>query len=148
MNLNDVKLVHVPRKFRMRVGRGIGSGQGKTAGRGFKGQKSRSGSSFNASFIGGQMPLFRRLPKRGFSNALFKVVFDVVNLAELNAFDAGTTIDLAFLIRNGVVTRGAKNLKVLGGGKLEHALTVRAHAFSATALAAITAAGGKAEEIT
>ena len=147
MNLSDVKQVKVPRKYRMRIGRGIGSGKGKTGGRGFKGQKSRSGSSFTASFAGGQMPLFRRLPKRGFTNAPFKVVYDVVNLAELNQYEAGTVIEPALLRESGLVARGRKPVKVLGQGKLDRALTVRAQAFSASARDAITKAGGKAEEI-
>jgi large subunit ribosomal protein L15 len=131
----------------MRIGRGIGSGKGKTAGKGTKGQQSRSGYSAKIGHEGGQTPLYRRLPKRGFSNARFRTDFDVINLSVLAAFDAGSTVDLAGLKGRGLITKSAKLLKVLGNGQLDRALTVKAHAFSQKALAAISAAGGTAEKL-
>ncbi|MSR74542.1 MAG: 50S ribosomal protein L15 [Planctomycetes bacterium] len=147
MQLHDVRQVAIPRKHRMRVGRGIGSGKGKTAGKGTKGQQSRSGYSAKRGHEGGQNPLWRRLPKRGFTNARFKVDYDVVNLCTLNEFDAGSVVDLAVLKERGLITKSAKLLKVLAQGTLDRALTVRAHAFSAKATEAITAASGTAETV-
>jgi large subunit ribosomal protein L15 len=147
MNLDDVKAVPTARKYARRVGRGVGSGRGKTAGRGFKGQKSRSGSSRKLGFAGGQMPLYRRLPKRGFSNEPFKVVYIVINVGDLNDFTAKSEVGLAELKAAGLVPRNSKLLKVLGGGELKHALQVKAHKFSAKAKEAIAKAGGTAEEI-
>ena len=135
------------RKYARRVGRGVGSGRGKTAGRGFKGQKSRSGSSRKLGFAGGQMPLYRRLPKRGFSNQPFKVVYAVVNVGDLTTSRRSPTVGLAELKAAGLIPRNSKLLKVLGGGELKHALTVKAHKFSAKAKEAIAKAGGTAEEI-
>jgi large subunit ribosomal protein L15 len=131
----------------MRIGRGIGSGKGKTAGKGTKGQQSRSGYSAKIGHEGGQTPLYRRLPKRGFSNARFRTDYDVVNLSVLAGFDAGSTVDLAALKGRGLITKSAKLLKVLGNGQLDRALTVKAHAFSQKALAAISAAGGTTEKL-
>ncbi len=147
MNLSDVKKVDVPRKYRLRVGRGIGSGRGKTAARGFKGQNSRAGSHAKVGFIGGQMPLFRRLPKRGFSNALFKVVYEVVNLSDLAVFAAGSTVGPDDLKAKGLIPRRAERIKVLGHGTVDHALTVQAHAFSKAAKDGIEKKGGTAQEI-
>ena len=147
MNLDDVKAVPIPRKYRLRVGRGVGSGRGKTAGRGFKGQKSRSGYSRKLGFAGGQMPLFRRLPKRGFSNQPFKVEYEVVNVGDLAAFEKGASVGPAQLKAAGLVPRNAKLIKVLARGAIEIALKVQAHKFSAKARAAIEAAGGSVEEI-
>jgi large subunit ribosomal protein L15 len=147
MNLDDVKAVPIPRKHSRRVGRGIGSGRGKTAGRGFKGQKSRAGSHRKLGFAGGQMPLYRRLPKRGFSNQPFKVVYAVVNVGDLADFKAKATVGLDELKTAGLVPRSSKLLKVLGGGEIKHALTIKAHRFSAKAKEAIAKAGGTAEEI-
>ncbi len=147
MNLDDIKKNASPREYRLRVGRGIGSGRGKTAGRGVKGQMSRSGSSVRPGFMGGQMPLFRRLPKRGFSNHPFKVEYDVINVCDLERFDAGSTVDMAALKKIGLIPGGAKLLKVLARGTLSKKLTVRANAYSAKAKGAIESAGGKAEEI-
>jgi large subunit ribosomal protein L15 len=147
MNLDDVKAVPIPRKYRLRVGRGIGSGRGKTAGRGFKGQKSRSGYSRKLGFAGGQMPLFRRLPKRGFSNQPFKVEYEVVNVGDLGAFEPGASIGPAELKKAGLVPRNARLIKVLARGELKHALAVKAHKFSAKAKEAIANAGGSVEEI-
>src|SRR5262245_2357462 len=147
MNLADVKAVPIPRKHSRRVGRGVGSGRGKTAGRGYKGQKSRSGSHRKLGFAGGQMPLYRRLPKRGFSNQPFKVEYAVVNVGDLNGFPAKASIGPDEIKAAGLVPRSSKLVKVLGGGELKLALTVRAHKFSAKAKEAIAKAGGTAEEI-
>jgi large subunit ribosomal protein L15 len=148
MNLDDVKAVKIPRKYSRRVGRGVGSGRGKTAGRGFKGQKSRAGSHRKLGFAGGQMPLFRRLPKRGFSNYPFKVEYAVVNVGDLGAsFQAKAAVGPDEIKAAGLVPRSSKLVKVLGGGELKLALTVRAHKFSAKAKDAIAKAGGTAEEI-
>jgi large subunit ribosomal protein L15 len=147
MNLDDVKATPIPRKYRLRVGRGIGSGRGKTAGRGFKGQKSRAGSHRKLGFAGGQMPLFRRLPKRGFSNYPFKVEYAVVNLGDLSVFAAKATVGPDELKAAGLIPRSSKLVKVLGTGEVKQALTVRAHRFSAKAKDAIAKAGGSVEEI-
>jgi large subunit ribosomal protein L15 len=147
MNLDDVKAVQIPRKYARRVGRGVGSGRGKTAGRGYKGQKSRAGAHRKLGFAGGQMPLYRRLPKRGFSNQPFKVVYAVVNVGDLNDFAAKSAVGLAEFKAAGLVPRSSKLLKVLGGGELKHALQIKAHKFSAKAKEAIAKAGGAAEEI-
>lgn len=148
MNLNDVKLVKIPRKYRKRVGQGVGSGTGKTAARGFKGQKSRSGSSVRPGFAGGQMPLFRRLPKRGFRNGAFRVEYHAVNLCDLaEMFPAGSVVDPAALREKGLLKGHDTKVKILGRGALAHALTVKAHRFGQKAAEAIKAAGGSIEEI-
>jgi large subunit ribosomal protein L15 len=127
------------------VGRGPGSGLGKAAGRGEKGQKSRSGFSRKPGFEGGQMPLHRRVPKRGFTNHPFKKEFATVNLGRLDVFEAGTIVTPELLLKAGIVRRLRDGLKVLGDGALTKALTVHAHRFSAKAREAITGLGGKAE---
>ncbi len=127
-----------------RVGRGPGSGLGVRAGRGQKGQKSRSGYARRAGFEGGQMPLFRRLPKRGFKNP-FQKQYVVVNVSALNQFDAGTEVTPELLVGSGLVKDLRDGLRILGEGKLEKKLTVRAHHFSGSARAKIEAAGGTAE---
>ena len=147
MNLGDVKRATEPRKRRKRVGRGQGSGHGKTCGRGHKGQQSRSGYSRRYGHEGGQMPLFRRLPKRGFTNARFRVDYAIVNLSDLRQFDAGSTVDLDAIKAKGLVPRKSVRLKILAKGELDRKLTVKAHKFSAKASEAITAAGGSIEEI-
>lgn len=147
MNLEDINQVPLKRQARNRVGRGDGSGNGKTAGRGMKGQQSRSGYSRRYGHEGGQMPLFRRLPKRGFSNAPFKKVYTVVNLSQLGAFEADAEVDLGVLKAKGMVPKNAKLLKVLGAGTIDKALKIKAHRFSATARSAIEAAGGSVEEV-
>ena len=129
------------------MGRGPGSGLGKTAGRGEKGQKSRSGFSRKPGFEGGQMPLHRRLPKRGFTNAPFRKEFACVNLGRLEAFEAGTIVTPELLVKQGVVKRLRDGLKVLADGPLTKALTVHAHRFSRKAQERIVALGGKAELI-
>lgn len=132
---------------RKRVGRGPGSGSGKTSGRGEKGQKSRSGFSRKPGFEGGQMPLFRRLPRRGFNN-IFRVEYAVLNLQQLEGYRAGTTVGPEEFVAKGFIGKNEKDgVKVLGKGKLTKALTVKAHRFSASAKEAIEKAGGKAELI-
>jgi large subunit ribosomal protein L15 len=130
---------------RKRVGRGPGSGLGKTSGRGEKGQKSRSGFSHKDGFEGGQMPLHRRVPKRGFTNARFKKEFAEINLERLEVFDAGAIITPEVLLKRGMIKNLRDGLKVLAKGTVTKALTIRAHKFSAKAQEQITGAGGKAE---
>ena len=132
---------------RKRVGRGPGSGLGKTSGRGQKGQKARSGGSINPVFEGGQLPLYRRLPKRGFTNAKFKVSYATVNLSDLNVFEDGTVVTPALLKDKGIIKKQLDGLKVLGNGKLEHKLTIQANKFSTSALEKIKESGSKAEVI-
>ncbi len=131
-----------------RLGRGIGSGLGKTSGKGHKGQWARSGGGVRPGFEGGQMPLIRRVPKRGFNNHFTKS-YSIVNLSVLNGFEAGAEIDMKTLDEKGLikVVKGSIGLKVLGNGTLDKALTVKAVAFSESAKEAIIKAGGKAEEI-
>jgi large subunit ribosomal protein L15 len=133
-------------KDRKRVGRGPGSGRGKTAARGEKGQKSRSGFSHKVGFEGGQMPLHRRVPKRGFHNR-FRKELAYVNVGQLEAFEPGTIVTPEVLLQRGTVRALRDGIKVLGDGKLTKALTVHAHGFSAKAREAITGVGGKAEVI-
>ena len=132
---------------RKRVGRGPGSGLGKTCGRGQKGQKARSGGSINPVFEGGQLPLYRRLPKRGFKNALFKTTYATINVEDLNVFEDGTVVTPALLKDKGIIKKGLDGLKVLGNGKLERKLTIQANKFSKTALEKIKESGSKAEVI-
>lgn len=146
MELNNLKPKKSSRHSQKRVGRGPGSGNGKTAGRGEKGQKSRTGFSRMRGFEGGQMPLHRRLPKRGFTN-IFKKVHAVVNLSDLENFDNGATIDEAALRQAGLVKGKNDGIKVLGNGKLSKKLTVQATKFSETARKQIEAAGGTCQEI-
>ncbi len=143
-NLSNLRPPRGSRHRKVRVGRGMGSKLGKTAGRGNKGQKSRTGYQRRAGFEGGQMPLHRRIPKRGFHNP-FASEFAVVNVSALGMFDAGATVTPDALIARGLVRRERGRIKVLGDGELKVALTVQAHAFSKSAQEKITAAGGKAE---
>jgi len=129
-----------------RKGRGAGSGNGKTAGRGHKGQKARSGGGIRIGFEGGQMPLARRLPKRGFNN-IFAKPFEAINLTSLNKFDDGATVNVCDLLEKGILSKCEYGVKVLGNGSLNKKLTVRASAFSASAKEKIEAAGGKAEVV-
>lgn len=147
MNLHEIKSIPIPRDSKKRKGRGRGSGKGKTAAKGTKGQQSRSGYSRKIGHEGGQIPLFRRLPKRGFTNARFKTEVTVLNLSAFAAFEAGETVDLDALKAKGLVPRNAKALKVLANGEIDRALTVKAQRFSSKAREAIEAAGGKVEEI-
>ncbi len=143
MRLDAMKPAPKSRRPKKRVGRGPGSGHGKTAGKGHKGARARAGTSIKPGFEGGQMPLARRLPKRGFHNRN-RVEYQIVNLAALNRFEAGSTVDPAALVQCGLA-RARRPVKVLAKGKLERALTVRAHAFSASAREAIEKCGGTAE---
>ena len=145
MGLNNLKPAKGSTRNRKRVGRGPGSGLGKTSGRGEKGQKSRSGFAHHDGFEGGQMPLHRRVPKRGFTNARFKKEFAEVNLGKLEAFDAGTIVTPEIMLKHGIIKKLMDGVKVLGDGDLTKALTVRAHRFSAKAQERITGLGGKAE---
>ena len=145
MKLHELKPTEGSRKRRKRVGRGDSSGYGKTAGRGEKGQMSRSGSKSRPFFEGGQIPLFRRLPKRGFKNA-DRIVYALVNLNVLEEnFNAGDVVDVETLHAKKLLGKGEKVIKVLANGELTKALTVKAEKFSATAAAKIQAAGGKVE---
>mgnify|MGYP002743061448 CR=1 FL=1 len=132
---------------RKRVGRGIGSGTGKTSGKGQKGQKARSGGGKGAVFEGGQLPLYRRLPKRGFTNAKFKVEYAVINLDDLNRFEDGTVVTPALLKEVGLIKNQLDGIKVLGTGELTKKLTIQANKFSASALVKIEKSGSKAEVI-
>ena len=129
------------------VGRGLGSGLGKTSGRGQKGQKARSGGSINPVFEGGQLPLYRRLPKRGFTNDKFRTRYAVINLNELNRFEEGTVVTPALLKETGIIKKQLAGIKVLGTGKLEKKLTIQANKFSASAVEKIHESGSKAEVI-
>ena len=127
-----------------RKGRGAGSGNGKTAGKGHKGQNARSGGGVRPGFEGGQIPLYRRLPKRGFKNR-FAAVYAEVNVAKLNAFDNGATVNAQALLDKGIINKVFDGVKILGGGELTKKLTVEAKLFTASAAEKITAAGGKTE---
>lgn len=129
---------------RRRIGRGPGSGLGKTSGRGHKGWGQRSGTSRRPGYEGGQMPIYRRVPKRGFTNARFRTDYTVINVEALNGFDAGATVDLDAVLGRGLTSRISPLFKVLGDGKLEKSLTVRAQKFTKSALEKIRAAGGTA----
>jgi large subunit ribosomal protein L15 len=148
MRIDTLQPAEGSRTSQKRLGRGIGSGLGKTSGKGHKGQWARSGGGVRPGFEGGQMPLIRRVPKRGFNNH-FKKVYAVVNLDVLNAFENGAVVDYEILEAAGLImnVKGAVGLKVLGNGKLEVALTVKANKFSQTAKEAIEAAGGTCEEV-
>lgn len=135
-------------KAKKRVGRGPGSGLGKTSGRGENGQKSRSGASIPAWFQGGQTPLFRRIPKRGFNNARFRVEYATINLSDLNKmFNDGDVVTPELLKEKGIIKKQLCGVKVLGNGELEKKLTVKANRFSSSAVTKIESAGGKAEVI-
>lgn len=144
MKLHELKPAEGSRQVRNRVGRGTSSGNGKTAGRGQKGQKARS--KVRLGFEGGQMPLFRRKPKRGFTN-INRKEYAVVNLDVLNQFDNGTEVSPALLVEAGIVKNELSGIKILANGQLEKSLTVKANKFSAAAVTAIEAAGGKTEVI-
>ncbi|ADV06420.1 50S ribosomal protein L15 [Staphylococcus pseudintermedius] len=146
MKLHELKPSEGSRKLRNRVGRGAGTGNGKTSGRGQKGQKARSGGGVRPGFEGGQLPLFRRIPKRGFTN-INRKEYAIVNLDQLNQFEDGTEVTPELLIETGVVKNEKAGIKVLGNGSLEKKLTVKAHKFSASAKAAIEAKGGAQEVI-
>lgn len=146
MKLHELQPAPGSRKERNRVGRGIGSGNGKTSGKGHKGQNARSGGGVRIGFEGGQTPLFRRLPKRGFTN-IHRKEYAIVNLEALNRFEDGTEVTPELLLETGVVSKLRAGIKVLGNGELTKKLTVKAHKFSASAKEAIEAAGGTTEVI-
>lgn len=146
MKLHELRPQEGSKKARHRVGRGIGSGSGKTSGRGTKGLYSRSGGSSRPGFEGGQMPLYRRLPKRGFKN-IFAKEYAEVNVAQLNRFENGEVVDPVSLIEKGILKNVCDGIRILGNGELEKAVTVRAHGFTKTAQEKIEAAGGKVEVI-
>ena len=145
MKLHELRPNDKAFKERKRVGRGPGSGLGKTSGKGHKGQNARSGGGVRPGFEGGQLPLFRRLPKRGFSNVKFKTEYAVINLSDLNKFEDGEIVTPEILKEMGILKNQLDGVKVLGNGKLEKKLTVKAHRFSKTAQEAIEKMGGKAE---
>ena len=147
MKLHELRPSEGAFKTSKRVGRGVGSGLGKTSGKGHKGQNARSGGGVRPGFEGGQLPLFRRLPKRGFSNAMFKTRYAVINLSDLNKFEDGAVVTPELLSEMGLVKKQLDGIKVLGNGTLEKKLTVKAHRFSDAALREIEKLGGKAEVI-
>ena len=146
MKLNELSPAPGARKVRFRVGRGLGSGNGKTSGKGQKGQNSRSGGGVRTGFEGGQMPIYRRLPKRGFKN-IFANVYAEVNVETLNRFEDGTTVDAVALVEAGVLKNIQDGVRILGNGELTKKLTVVANGFTKTAEEKITAAGGKVEKL-
>lgn len=146
MKLHELTVVPGSKKAKTRVGRGIGSGLGRTAGRGHKGQNSRSGGGTRPGFEGGQMPLYRRLPKRGFKN-IFAKKFAEVNLCELNRFENGDVVDPVALIDAGILKNVHDGIRILGNGELTKSITVRANGFTKSAEEKIVAAGGKVEVI-
>ena len=147
MKLNELQRNIGATHAKKRIGRGPGSGLGKTSGKGQKGQKARSGVSIGAVFEGGQLPLYRRIPKRGFKNAKFRTVYATINVEELNVFEDGTVVTPALLKDTGLLKKQLDGVKVLGNGKLEKKLTIQANKFSASALEKIKEAGSKAEVI-
>lgn len=146
MKLHELKPAEGSTKSKKRIGRGTATGQGKSAGKGQKGQKARSGGGVRLGFEGGQMPLYRRLPKIGFTN-IFRKEYAVVNLSDLERFDNGTVVNIEVLKEAGLVKAMLDGVKILGNGELTKNLTVQAHKFSKTAAEKIAAAGGKVEVI-
>ena len=146
MELHDLRPAEGSKKSSRRIGRGHGSGWGKTAGKGHKGQNARSGGGVRPGFEGGQMPLQRRIPKRGFNNIFAKKVISI-NVSDLERFGEGSVIDINELVNMGLVKRSFDKIKILGNGELTKSLTVKAHMFSKSAIEKIQAAGGKAEVI-
>ena len=148
MKLHELSPAPGSTKSAWRKGRGVGSGNGKTAGRGHKGQNARTGGGVRPGFEGGQIPLYRRLPKRGFTNSLFKKEYAIINLETLdNLFNDGDAVSMETLLEKGVIRKELNGLKVLGRGEITKKLTVKAAIFSASAKEKIEAAGGKAEVI-
>ena len=147
MKLHELEKNIGATQAKKRLGRGPGSGLGKTSGRGQKGQKARSGGSINPVFEGGQLPLYRRIPKRGFSNHMFKTRYATINLDDLNIFEDGTVVTPALLKERRVIKKQLDGIKVLGNGNLEKKLTIQANKFSNSALEKIAASGSKAEVI-
>ena len=147
MKLHNLSPAEGSVKESFRKGRGAGSGNGKTAGKGHKGQNARSGGGVRPGFEGGQLPLYRKLPKRGFNNAKFATTYAIVNVEALNAFEDGAVVDLEALMAKKIVRKAQDGLKVLGNGELTRKITVKATVFSATAKEKIEAAGGKIEVV-
>ena len=147
MKLHSLKVTEGSKTERRRIGRGTSSGMGKTSGKGHKGQKARAGYSRKAGFEGGQLPLYRRIPKRGFKNAKFRTVYATINVEDLNVFEDGTVVTPALLKDTGLLKKQLDGVKVLGNGKLEKKITIQASKFSASALEKIKEAGSKAEVI-
>ncbi|HHT38453.1 MAG TPA: 50S ribosomal protein L15 [Mollicutes bacterium] len=147
MKLHELRYSEGAVKERKRLGRGSSSGTGKTSGKGHKGQNARSGGGVRPGFEGGQLPLFRRIPKRGFSNAAFKIRYATINVEDLNRFENDTVVSPELLKEIGMVKNQLDGIKILGNGVLSKKLTVRAHKFSKKAQKIIEAAGGKAEVI-
>jgi len=147
MRLHELEKNPGAKQEKRRVGRGPGSGLGKTCGKGHKGQNARSGGGVKATFEGGQLPLYRRLPKRGFTNAKFKVEYAVINISDLNRFEDGTTVTPALLKETGLVKKQLAGIKILGNGELEKKLTIQANKFTASAIEKIEKSGSKAEVI-
>ena len=146
MYIYELKNAEGEKTKKFRKGRGIGSGLGKTAGKGHKGQNARSGGGVRPGFEGGQMPLYRRLPSRGFNNANFSKVYSTVNVEKLNVFEANAVVDAAALIEKGILSKVEKDgIKILGNGELKVALTVKANKFTDSATQKIVSAGGKVE---
>jgi large subunit ribosomal protein L15 len=146
MKLNELSPAEGSAKSVWRKGRGPGSGNGKTAGKGHKGQNARSGGGVRPGFEGGQLPLYRKHPKRGFNNK-FATVYAIVNVEKLNGFEDGAVVDMAALLEKKIIRKELDGLKVLGCGEITKKLTVKANVFSASAKEKIEAAGGKAEEV-
>ena len=148
MYIHDLRNADGSRQSKKRLGRGIGSGIGKTSGKGHKGQNARSGGGVRPGFEGGQMPLYRRIPSKGFSNAKFKKVYSIVNVSQLNVFEANTEVDAVKLLETGILSKVEKDgVKILGNGNLTVALKVVANKFTAQAKEKITAQGGSTEEV-
>ncbi len=147
MKLNELKPAQGSAEKAWRKGRGPGSGNGKTAGKGHKGQNARSGGGVRPGFEGGQIPMYRRLPKRGFTNDMFKKVYAIINVADLDRFEEGTEVTVETLIAEGIIKDVKSGVKVLGNGEITKKLTVKANVFSASAKEKIEAAGGKTEVI-
>ena len=146
MKLNELKPAEGSAKAAWRKGRGPGSGNGKTAGKGHKGQNARSGGGVRPGFEGGQLPLYRKLPKRGFTN-IFATKYAIVNVEKLNAFEDGAVVDVNALLEKKIIRKELDGLKVLGSGEITKKITVKASVFSASAKEKIEAAGGKAEVV-
>ena len=146
MKLHELSPQEGSTKEKFRKGRGAGSGNGKTAGKGHKGQNARSGGGVRPGFEGGQLPLYRKLPKRGFKNR-FAINYAIVNVSDLNVFENGAVVDIEALLAKKIIRKSLDGLKVLGNGELTKNLTVKAAVFSATAKEKIAAAGGQAEEV-
>ncbi|MBQ4071043.1 MAG: 50S ribosomal protein L15 [Clostridia bacterium] len=147
MKLHELSPMEGSTKEKFRKGRGAGSGNGKTAGKGHKGQNARSGGGVRPGFEGGQLPLYRKLPKRGFNNFRFGKKYAVINVQSLNKFNSGDVVDCAALLAAGIINNCFDGVKILGEGELTKALTVKAAVFSATAKEKIEAVGGKTEVV-